>query len=64
METLGFYFYELNVIYKIIYRVTTKNVMKCDGVFLILKAINTIEIFKNRVILFVLMRHFTTSQET
>ena len=28
METLGFYFYELNVIYEIIYRVAAKNVMK------------------------------------
>ena len=38
---------------------------KCDETFffLILRAINAIEILKNRVLLFVLKRHFTTSQE-
>ena len=40
------------------YRVTTKNVMK--HFFLILRVINAIEILKNKVLLFVLTRHFTT----
>ena len=38
---------------------------KCDetNFFLIFKAINAIEILKNRVLFFVLTRHFTTPQE-
>ena len=41
------------------YRVTTKNVI--NQFFLTFKAINVIEILKNRVLLFILTRHVTTS---
>ena len=39
---------------------------KCDEniFFLILRAINAIEIVKNRVLLFVLTRHFTTLKKS